>query len=324
MKICPHCNAEYSTDLEVCPSCGTNYIEATINAISDNTATSIAENSHEGAEFDGDEVLLQTIEGELSVLDAITPPRFGETFAQMAMVVWGAAALVTTAVAVLLAAPILYMVATIFIVLLFYKLMRRRKAMCKSEADVAIISRIFNEDLSRMKESFLQREDIVQRIGEVRSRLNEAEAIISEAHQRNRRKIFIVIAVVASLFAVGVGVLAFAQYKVRKAEAAEIAAFEAIPEWQKVRDGYFGSKYDDEYTGNQARYVVIATMLEAGATAEAEEFFFAESMGKVGDYDCALLIAKHYDSKGDSEAAEKFVGKLKLRYDSDNTKIRTR
>lgn len=327
MKNCPVCNHQFEDSYTHCPKCGADYIEASINSIATGAAVSLAESGEsvesvatESNDFNSDEVILQTIESELAVLDNLIPPTLKESFARMATVVWGVSTLCTAAVAMVLAAPILYIVAAVVAVLFVYATMRRNKSLSKGESDVAVLARIFEEDMSRMKSSFVERESVSKRLEEVRNRIGEAKAYIDKAHKANRGRIMLIIGIVALLFVAGVGALAYAQHQAKQAEA----AYEAQPEWIKLREAYLSSEYNDEHTGGDARGVVIETMLEAGVVAEAEAFFFEEAMGKVGDYECALLIAKYYDKAGDKARAEAFVGKLSLRYGSDNTKIRNR
>ena len=68
---------------------------------------------------------------------------------------------------------------------------------------------------------------------------------------------------------------------------------------------------------------IIPTMLADGQSAAAEDFFFAHCQGKVGDADCAMLIAGHYKAKKDAVALDAFVGKVSLRYDSDTQKVKS-
>ncbi len=55
---------------------------------------------------------------------------------------------------------------------------------------------------------------------------------------------------------------------------------------------------------------VVRAMLADGQGAAAEDFFFAHCQGKVGDADCAMLIAGHYKAKKDAVALDAFVGKV--------------
>lgn len=320
MKNCPICNHQFDDNLNLCPACGADYIEASISSIAGGATQSDAAPSQAPVadSFDGDEVLLQTIESELAVLDNLVPPTLTQTFARMASVVWGVATICVSVAAVVLVAPILYIVAAVVAALFFYSMLRRNKSLSKGEADVAVLARIFEDDMSRMKSSFVERESVGQRIDMVRGRIAEAREVIAKSHKSNRGRIAIFIAVASLLFVVGVGALAVAQHKLRAAEA----AYEAQPEWVKLRDAYHGSEYDDEHIGGEARSVIIATMLDAGEVAEAEKFFFEEAMGAVGDYECAQLIVKHYDRNAQRAAADEFISKLELRYGSDNQKIR--
>ena len=65
------------------------------------------------------------------------------------------------------------------------------------------------------------------------------------------------------------------------------------------------------------------TVIADGQGAAAEDFFFAHCQGKVGDADCAMLIAGHYKAKKDAVALDAFVGKVSLRYDSDTQKVKS-
>ena len=61
----------------------------------------------------------------------------------------------------------------------------------------------------------------------------------------------------------------------------------------------------------------------ATTNMRAEDFFFAHCQGKVGDADCAMLIAGHYKAKKDAVALDAFAGKVSLRYDSDTQKVKS-
>ena len=101
------------------------------------------------------------------------------------------------------------------------------------------------------------------------------------------------------------------------------AAYAAQPEWVRLRDSYADAAGDDEYAGKDLRIAVVRAMLADGQGAAAEDFFFAHCQGKVGDADCAMLIAGHYKAKKDAVALDAFVGKVSLRYDSDTQKVKS-
>lgn len=91
----------------------------------------------------------------------------------------------------------------------------------------------------------------------------------------------------------------------------------------RLRDSYADAAGDDEYAGKDLRIAVVRAMLADGQGAAAEDFFFAHCQGKVGDADCAMLIAGHYKAKKDAVALDAFVGKVSLRYDSDTQKVKS-
>ena len=101
------------------------------------------------------------------------------------------------------------------------------------------------------------------------------------------------------------------------------AAYAAKPEWVRLRDSYADAAGDDEYAGKDLRIAVVRARLADGQGAAAEDFFFAHCQGKVGDADCAMLIAGHYKAKKDAVALDAFAGKVSLRYDSDTQKVKS-
>ena len=128
------------------------------------------------------------------------------------------------------------------------------------------------------------------------------------------KKVMLVAAVVLALCSAGVGALAVRNHAARRAEA----AYAAQPEWIKLRDGYLASAGDDGDGGKDLRLKVVHAMLAAGESAAAEEFFFAHSQGRMGDVDCALLIARHYKTHNDAGGPRRFYGPgetaLRFRY----------
>ena len=139
------------------------------------------------------------------------------------------------------------------------------------------------------------------------------------ANPQTRRKVTVIAAVVLICCAAGAGALAVRNHAARKAQA----AYAAQPEWVRLRDSYADAAGDDEYAGKDLRIAVVRAMLADGQGAAAEDFFFAHCQGKVGDADCAMLIAGHYKAKKDAVALDAFVGKVSLRYDSDTQKVKS-
>lgn len=74
-------------------------------------------------------------------------------------------------------------------------------------------------------------------------------------------------------------------------------------------------------------YIKIFSTLFIGATVlfscqQAEEPQL-DGQGRMGDVDCALLIARHYKTHNDAEALGAFTDRVKLRYDSDTRKVKS-
>ena len=192
----------------------------------------------------------------------------------------------------------------------------KKSEICLNEMAAA---RVFAEDAASVRERFAGDAEVLARLDAMQLRLDDALARQASAHAQNRRKVTVIAAVVLICCSAGAGALAVRNHAARKAQA----AYAAQPEWVRLRDSYADAAGDDEYAGKDLRIAVVRAMLADGQGAAAEDFFFAHCQGKVGDADCAMLIAGHYKAKKDAVALDAFVGKVSLRYDSDTQKVKS-
>lgn len=306
MKTCPVCGARMSDSQNLCPACGTDYVEAVVNDI---TA---------GVEIDPS-LMLASLEEGLAGLDAVPMPSSGETARKMMPVLCGAALLFCLLSGVATGANFFYLLSVVALLLLLFSLMRGKQRLCAGELVVRAAARVFAEDAAGVRERFAGNSEVMARLDAMEQRLDEALAQQATAHARNRKKVTVIAAVVLAVCCVGVGALAVRNQTARKAEA----AYAAQPEWIKLRDRYLASAGDDQAADKDLRLRVVHAMLDAGQSAAAEEFFFAHSQGNMGDVDCALLIARHYKNNKEADALGAFTGKVKLRYDSDTRKVKS-
>ena len=191
--------------------------------------------------------------------------------------------------------------------------------MSAGEVVVRAAARVFAEDAASVRERFAGDAEVLARLDAMQLRLDDALARQASAHAQNRRKVTVIAAVVLICCSAGAGALAVRNHAAREAQA----AYAAQPEWVRLRDSYAAAAGDDEYAGKDLRIAVVRAMLADGQGAAAEDFFFAHCQGKVGDADCAMLIAGHYKAKKDAVALDAFAGKVSLRYDSDTQKVKS-
>ena len=267
----------------LCPDCGADYVEAVVNDIAS------------GAGADS-RLMLASLEEGLAGLDAVPLPALGDTARKMLPALCAAALVFCLLAGVATGANIFYLLAAVALVPLVVSLLARMQGKLRLSAA-----------------------EVLARLAAMQLRRDAALARQASAHAQNRRKVTVIAAVVLICCSAGAGALAVRNHAARKAQA----AYAAQPEWVRLRDSYADAAGDDEYAGKDLRIAVVRAMLADGQSAAAEDFFFAHCQGKVGDADCAMLIAGHYKAKKDAVALDAFVGKVSLRYDSDTQKVKS-
>ena len=288
----------------LCPDCGANYVEAVVDDIAS------------GAGADS-RLMLASLEEGLAGLDAVPLPALGDTARKMLP-----ALLFCLLAGVATGANIFYLLAAVALVPLAVSLLARMQGKLRLSAGEVVVraaARVFAEDAASVRERFAGDAEVLARLDAMQLRLDDALARQASAHAQNRRKVTVIAAVVLICCSAGAGALAVRNHAARKAQA----AYAAQPEWVRLRDSYADAAGDDEYAGKDLRIAVVRAMLADGQGAAAEDFFFAHCQGKVGDADCAMLIAGHYKAKKDAVALDAFVGKVSLRYDSDTQKVKS-
>ena len=286
----------------LCPDCGANYVEAVVDDIAS------------GAGADS-RLMLASLEEGLAGLDAVPLPALGDTARKMLPALCAAALVFCLLAGVATGANIFYLLAAVALVPLAVSLLARMQGKLRLSAGEVVVraaARVFAEDAASVRERFAGDAEVLARLDAMQLRLDDALARQASAHAQNRRKVTVIAAVVLICCSAGAGALAVRNHAARKAQA----AYAAQPEWVRLRDSYADAAGDDEYAGKDL-------LLADGQGAAAEDFFFAHCQGKVGDADCAMLIAGHYKAKKDAVALDAFVGKVSLRYDSDTQKVKS-
>lgn len=250
-------------------------------------------------------------------------PALGDTARKMLPALCAAALVFCLLAGVATGANIFYLLAAVALVPLAVSLLARMQGKLRLSAGEVVVraaARVFAEDAASVRERFAGDAEVLARLDAMQLRLDDALGTgRASAHAQNRRKVTVIAAVVLICCSAGAGALAVRNHAARKAQA----AYAAQPEWVRLRDSYADAAGDDEYAGKDLRIAVVRAMLADGQALRAEDFFFAHCQGKVGDADCAMLIAGHYKAKKDAVALDAFVGKVSLRYDSDTQKVKS-
>ena len=282
----------------LCPDCGADYVEAVVNDIAS------------GAGADS-RLMLASLEEGLAGLDAVPLPALGDTARKMLPALCAAALVFCLLAGVATGANIFYLLAAVALVPLVVSLLDRMLGKLRLSAGEVVVraaARVFAEDAASVRERFAGDAEVLARLDAMQLRLDDALARQASAHAQNRRKVTVIAAVVLICCSAGAGALAVRNHAAREAQA----AYAAQPEWVRLRDSYADTAGDDKKKKNAD-----------GQGAAAEDFFFAHCQGKVGDADCAMLIAGHYKAEKDAVALDAFAGKVSLRYDSDTQKVKS-
>lgn len=321
MKSCPKCGANLSDNQNICPQCGGDYVQLSIEGITGKRESNVTTNADSPANDANAPMLLEYMENNIESATSLTPPSLRESFNQVADKVNGIAGILQIVAGIMTDGAVFYVLGAAFTgisALASWRVRKRSTVIGKNAAILTATSNVFEQNTKSILDKHSDDPAIVERINTLQTRLAEVKKKHEEKHRANTKSIWIITAICAAIFAVGVGTLTVKTYKVRKAEA----EYAAQPTWVKVRDAYITSEYNDEYGDNSARIYVLTEMLNAGQMAAAESFFFDYCMGNVGDYDCAELIIKRYRADNDKASLEVFVERLDLRYDSDTQKAK--
>ena len=294
----------------LCPDCGANYVEAVVDDIAS------------GAGADS-RLMLASLEEGLAGLDAVPLPALGDTARKMLPALCAAALVFCLLAGVATGANIFYLLAAVALVPLAVSLLARMQGKLRLSAGEVVVraaARVFAEDAASVRERFAGDAEVLARLDAMQLRLDDALARQASAHAQNRRKVTVIAAVVLICCSAGAGALAVRNHAARKAAVYE-AALQLIA--RGVSPAAMTIQQLADTAGKALRIAVVRAMLADGQGAAAEDFFFAHCQGKVGDADCAMLIAGHYKAKKDAVALDAFVGKVSLRYDSDTQKVKS-
>lgn len=320
MKKCPRCGVTLSDQQNICPSCGGDYLQLSIQNIagSENMETVEHIASANTVETENASMLLQYMS---AAIDSIIEPGFRDAILKYMRGIVSGAFTLNTGVGISTGEPIFLGIAVAVAGVGVYagvKKKRRGSAGGRKDAVLTATTNIFEENAKIIREKNGNNKEIIKQLDSLQTRLNEVKAAHKQKEREHKRKLWFIAAVyIAVVIAIAIP-LTINNIKTKKAEM----EYAQLPDWVKVRDNFINSEYNDEYGDNSARIYVLNEILSAGEFAAAESFFFDYCMGNVGDFDCAKVIVERYRKAGNTTAVEAFKQRLSLRYDSDTKKAK--
>lgn len=329
MKKCPRCGATLTDQQQICPSCGGDYVQLSIQGISGQADDGDSVPITVSSEPDSDEhrrkpsvsVISTLLSMMQSAVNDIVMPTIRESFGKIEKNVVAGMFGLNTLSGVSSGSKIFYIVAAICLIRFVYSFAKKQKSggvMGKSEAKIKATSNVFEDNIKTIKEKCHGDAETMKQVEILQGKLNEAKAAYDKQDRKNRRNIWMITGVCAMLIIAVAVPLSIDNIKTKIAEA----EYAQQPDWVKVRDNYINSEYNDEFGDNSARIYVLTEMLNAEQYDAAESFFFDYCMGNVGDFDCAKFIIERYRKAGNDSSAEAFKQKLSLRYDSDTQRAK--
>ena len=301
----------------LCPDCGANYVEAVVDDIAS------------GAGADS-RLMLASLEEGLAGLDAVPLPALGDTARKMLPALCAAALVFCLLAGVATGANIFYLLAAVALVPLAVSLLARMQGKLRLSAGEVVVraaARVFAEDAASVRERFAGDAEVLARLDAMQLRLGDApcppgayssagvgacaKPPQGDGHCSRRADLLL-----CGCRGVGRAKPCGPQGPGRLCGAARVGQVARQLRRRGRGRRICGQRPADPRRAGHARPPALLG-------AAAEDFFFAHCQGKVGDADCAMLIAGHYKAKKDAVALDAFVGKVSLRYDSDTQKVKS-
>lgn len=307
MAQCPRCKEDMPLLSKVCPVCG--YV------VQDEGSTPTAE------------VFVTSLAMFLHDIKLIPQPSFWKSMGQLSFITLPIIALYLLAMALVSEAGLFWILFVVFLALSVWVIVKKAKGTLGNEAYNNLFKRLkadyeYNEQMARMH--FGKNKEVATLMNDIAAQIAEIEEGRNARNRKNVLTWVVIIAVFCGLASAGV----FSVNKTLNGEAGTLqtATEAAIEEgdWEAGVAAFKASpEASDEYTCNQYAVKILPVILEAGEVAAAETFFVETCMGKVDDYDCAVLVVNYYlKEKSDKEAARAFVKKCDgMRYESDQEKL---
>lgn len=310
MAQCPRCKEDMPLLSKVCPVCG--YVMA------DDGKTPTAD------EF------VTTLNLFLHDIKIIPQPSFMKSMGQLSFITLPLVAVYLLIMALVSEAGVFWILFGIFVILSLWVIVKKAKGKLGNEPFNRVFNKLkvdyeFHEQMAKMH--FGQHREVAGVLTDISAQI----AAIEEKRNAGNRKNLLVWMVLILVFC---GVASTGVFSVNHALNGKNDEVQSVTvagkgnpnagNWKNAVQAFKESpESKDDYECNKLAVKILPLILNAGESRAAEEFFTGNCMGKVGDYDCAVLIVNHYLGKAsETEAAKEFVRKCdKMRYASDQRKL---
>lgn len=258
------------------------------------------------------------LEGSLRDLKAIPQPSFGKSMSQLSFIMLPILAVFMLFVAIISEAGLFWILFVLFLVLGIVAIIRKSKGKLGNDPFNRRFREIKNEyeyNERMAKRSFGQSREVSGLLDEISGQIQEIEKKRKSASARNLIVWLVILLAFVALGAWGVRSL---NRVLNEPESVETGA----SAWRQEVDRFKTTSANDDYADRGLRLELVNKMIAEGELTEAENFFTAYCMGKMGDMDCASAIVRYYKGLSDTAAGEAFIERCTgLRYNSDKAKL---
>lgn len=302
MPLCPQCNEEIPLLVKVCPCCG--YVVP-------------------GNEDESAEKLIGELENVLLRFKSLPRPTFIKSISQLTYIVFPILAVYLFILALMSDARIFWATGGLSAILSVYTIVRRALGKLGNDpvkAEFLLLKNAHEHLDGVLRNRYKNDKSVRQRLGEISLEIADVEAAHRRANRHNLYK-WIGVGVVCVFLAAG-GAFTVDK-RVNDVEAETVQPLVTEEDWKEAVQMFKKTAANDEYADNTERMTFLMQLLDTDRTLLAERFFFECCQGKMGDFDCAQAIMRHYiDDAQDLEAAMKFADKVILRYGSDKERLK--
>ncbi|MBO5893866.1 MAG: hypothetical protein J6Q31_06380 [Alistipes sp.] len=290
--ICPVCKEEMPLLSRICPVCG-HVVDGDENHASASESVDALEN-----------ILYQ--------VKSLPEPSFAKSMGQLSVYMIPILTLIVLVMYVVSNAGLFLIIAAllgIWSIVLIIKKIAGRLGNSHSDKQFAELKNEYEYLARTTQRDYGKNREVARLLSEISEQFDNIESRRKAMSMKN----FIVWAVI---FAVIIFLASAGGVGVKKQVDENLAV-----RWQEQLESFKnGEVVNDEHDAS-LRTEVLELVLAADEIAEAEKFFIDYCMGLVGDMDCATKIVRYYQKQDNIAAAQEFISKCKLRYQSDIKKL---
>jgi len=293
MAQCPRCKEDMPLLSKICPVCG--HVEEGGD-----------ENNMSISDF------VKVLEARLNEIKYIPEPSFMKGMGHFTFIIYPILTIAFLLIYLISDSGLFLIAFALFLILSIVALAKKSKGnlgYAPFNRWFKIVQSDFDYHKRIAQHSFGKSSEITKLIEEISEEIKTVEKKRSAALKRNTLIWSVIVVILMGLAAFGV---MSAGYAVSEKEETELSSTYLIEEY----------KANNVEDAEQARLNIVKALLDEGNTAQAEDFFITDCMGKMQDMDCATAIVQYYNAIPDAESAKNFVDKCTgMRYKSDKEKL---